>query len=84
MEPTERWEGLKGRGPNPYFPMFHVSAFYFAGSLKTNFIAYFFLQMRMQRETGRACTVRVKAEEDRDNSCRLLDSHRVCFFRTCN
>lgn len=25
MEPTERWEGLKGRGPNPYFPMFHVS-----------------------------------------------------------
>lgn len=47
MEPTERWEGLKGRGPNPYFSMLHVlilslSAFCFAGSLKTNFIAYFF------------------------------------------
>lgn len=39
----------------------------------------------IQRETGKAYTTRVKAEENRDdNIFRLLDLHRVCFFRNCN
>lgn len=37
------------------------------------------------RESVKAYTTRVKAEENRDdNIFRLLDLHRVCFFRNCN